>query len=87
MDSIPFLGILYLFHWVFTNSPLDTEHCIYPCAKKILGIIKEYEMEEKLIKASKHLWKSFLNSRKMSLLAFEVIVFVPILGIYLLFHQ
>lgn len=44
-------------------------------------------MEEKLIKASKHLWKSILSSQKMSLLAFEVIVFVPILGIYLLFHQ
>lgn len=44
-------------------------------------------MEEKLIKASIHLWKSILNSQKMSPLTFAVTVFVPIMGTYLLFHQ
>lgn len=47
-------------------------------------------MEEKLIEASIHLWKSVLNKRLedvSTFLAFEVTVFAPILGTYLLFHQ
>lgn len=71
MGSILFLDMLYFFSlgFYYTNYPLDREHCIYHCAKKILDtIIRESDIEEKLIKASIYLRKSILNrSWKMSL--------------------